>query len=129
MYLDTDSVLALVKESDWLKTDVEMRIKGEKTLCTSVMTVVECRLVLIREEGRDVSHSVEKVLKKTKIQLLPLNEKILEKSRELSIKYDFLGVFDALHAATSIVENETMLSTDHVFALIDEVKVTDPREG
>ena len=40
MYLDTDCILALVKDSDWLKKPVQRRLKQEKKLSTSVLSIV-----------------------------------------------------------------------------------------
>ena len=77
VYLDTDCILALVKESDWLKKPVQRRLKSEKKLSTSVLSIVECRLVLLRESIPKEAFSVEKEIKKWKIKLIPLDEKIL----------------------------------------------------
>lgn len=128
VYLDTDCIIALVKENDWLKTAVKNRLKKEKKLCTSVITVIECRLVLTRENTIEEALSVEKIISRYKIKLLPLNEKILAKSKHLIKKFEFLGTFDSLHAATALLYKEKILSTDHVFLLISKLDVEDPRE-
>ncbi len=105
-----------------------LELKKEKSLCTSSLTVIECRLVLLREGTKDEALGVEKVLKKNKVGLLPLDDKVISRSNSLMKKYDFLGTFDALHIATAIVNKEQILSTDHVFPMIKEVKSVDPRE-
>ncbi len=128
VYLDTDCVLALVKDSDRLKEPVQNRIKDEKGLLTSVLTVVECRLVLLRENTPEEMFRIEKTLKDWKIKLIPLDEKVLKKSKQLMHKHDFLGTFDALHIATAINQNEKTLSTDHIFAIIPGLNVIDPRD-
>ena len=128
MYLDTDCILALVKESDWLKKPVQKRLKSEKKLSTSVLSIVECRLVLLRESIPKEAFSVEKEIKKWKIKLIPLDEKILNKGKKLMQKFDFLGTFDALHIATAIIQNEKIMSSDHVFPLIPELEIVDPRD-
>ncbi len=129
MYLDTDCILALVKDSDWLKKTVEKRIKNEKKLCTSVLSVVESRLVLIREENIDIALSVEDKLRNLRIKLLPLEERILLESNGLMVQFDFLGTFDALHIATAKLHKEKILSTDHIFGMIPGLSVEDPRKG
>lgn len=127
MYLDTDCILALVKESDWLKEPVEGRVKGEKKLVTSILTVIECRLVLLREATTEEAFRVENVIKTWKIKLIPLDEKVMKRSKKLMQQNDFLGTFDSIHIATALINNEPILSTDHVFSLIPELDVEDPR--
>ncbi len=129
MYLDTDCVLALAKESDWLKEAVMSAIKDSESLCTSALTVVECRLVLLREESNETAFSIESVLKKWNIKILELDEQMMYESKRLMKEFVFLGTFDALHIATAILHDETILSTDHVFPLVDRVRVVNPRNG
>ena len=128
MYLDTDCILALIKDSDWLKASVQKRLKHEKKLFTSVLSVVECRLVLLRESTPKEVFSIEEAIKKWKIKLIPLDKKTLEKSKKLMQEFDFLGTFDAIHIATAILHKEKILSTDHIFSLIPKLKVEDPRD-
>jgi uncharacterized protein with PIN domain len=128
VYLDTDCILALVKDSDWLKAPVEKRLKNEKRLVTSALTVVECRLVLLREASLQDAFRVEDVIKKWKIKLIPLDDKVLERSKKLIQQNDFLATFDSIHIATALMNNEQILSTDHVFSLIPELVVEDPRD-
>jgi len=128
VYLDTDCILTLVKDKDWLKKPVEKRIKNEKKLCTSVLSVVESRLILIREENIDSALSVEEKIKNMNIKLLPLDEQILKESNHLMWQFDFLGTFDALHIATAKLKKEKILSTDHIFELIPGLPVEDPRK-
>ncbi|UCF08499.1 MAG: PIN domain-containing protein [Thermoplasmata archaeon] len=127
VYLDTDCILALVKESDWLKTPVEKRIKNEKGLCTSVMSVVESRLVLMREENIESVFRIEEKLNSLKIKLLPLDENIISESNNLMKDFDFLATFDAIHIATAKLHKEKVLSTDHIFKLVPGLTVEDPR--
>lgn len=127
VYLDTDCILALVKDSDWLKKMVEKRIQNEKRLCTSVLSVVESRLVLMREENIQTALCVEKELKKHRIKLLPLEENMISESNRLMEEFDFLGTFDALHIATAKLHREKILSTDHILKQVPDLFVEDPR--
>jgi len=91
VYLDTDCILALVKDSDWLKAPVEKRLKSEKRLVTSALTVVECRLVLLREASLQDAFRVEDIIKKWKIKIIQLDDKVLERSKKLMQQNDFLA--------------------------------------
>jgi len=128
VYLDTDCILALVKDSDWLKEPVTKKIKREKKLSTSVLTVIECRLVLLRENTPEEAFRVEKVINKWKIKLIPLDEQVLKQAKKFMQEFDFLGTFDAVHIATADLNCETILSTDHVSSLIPNIEVVDPRD-
>ena len=128
VYLDTDCILAIVKDSDWLKKSVEKRIRNEKRLCTSVLSVVESRLVLMREEDIESVFNIQEKLKSLKIKQFPLDENVLSKSNKLMKDFDFLAIFDAIHIATARLHNEKVLSTDHIFKLIPNLTVEDPRE-
>lgn len=126
MYLDTDIILALVKEEDWLKEHVNLKkIKDPKT---SVFTIIEAEIVLRREYPRELSLSVLDKVKSLEIGLLPMTEKILEKSNNLSRKYPRLNVFDSVHASFSIIHKEKLISTDTIFNELEEVENIDPRD-
>ena len=129
VYLDTDCILALVKEEDWLKQDVMDFIRGKKNLNTSVITVLECRMVLLRKEEVDIALKVEEIIKEYGINLYPLTENILKKSNELMLQYGFIQTFDAVHAATAIVYQQKMVSTDHIFPKVESLLVDNPRSS
>ncbi len=76
---------------------------------------------LYREEKRDHMHDIESAIRNMKIKFLPLDEKTTLLSNDLLKKYEFLGIFDSIHAATSIIHNQTLLSTDHIYPLLDEL--------
>ena len=128
MYLDSDCVLALIKDSDWLKNTVKERVSTENELFTSAVTIIECKLVISREEQRELMHDIDSKIIEAGIQLLPFNLETDEISNKLLKKYEFLGIFDSIHAATSILHELILLSTDHIFPLMEEVRSEDPRK-
>lgn len=127
MYLDTDCVLALIKEKDWLKEFVLERIEDESSLMTSMISILECRLVLSREDNRSKSIDLVEMIKKFKMELIPYDVETENKARSLLSKYSFLNIFDSLHLATAILNDERILSTDHLFPEVTEVVCIDPR--
>lgn len=125
MYLDTDIILALIKKEDWLKKYIN--IKKIKSPKTSVLNVLETRLILLREYSRKDAIDALNKIRNNKIKILEVNERIIEKSQKLIEKYPSLNMFDAIHAASAIINSEKLLSTDSVFDVIEEVNKIDPR--
>lgn len=127
-YLDTDCILALIKESDWLKSHVENAVGPDEKYYMSVLTVIECKLVISREDQREKIHDLNVRIMDHNIELLPVDNYVERVSDQLLKKYDFLGIFDSIHAATAIINGLTILSTDHIFPLMEELSVNDPRD-
>jgi predicted nucleic acid-binding protein len=125
VYLDTDVILAVIKRDDWLKRYVNLkRIHHPKT---SVLTIVEAELVLIREVSREAAISCLKEVKEKGITLLPIGQEILKISSDFLEKYPRLNLFDSIHAAFSFKLKEEILSTDSIFDGVSEIKKRDPR--
>ncbi len=126
MYLDTDIILALIKKDDWLKKYIKLSfIEKPKT---SVLTIIESRIVLEREYSKEESLRVLARINELKIQIIPLGEKTIAKSIELTKKYPKLGIFDSIHAACSIIVKDKIISTDSIYSEINEVNHIDPRK-
>lgn len=127
-YLDTDCILASIKESDWLKPHIEKVVQGEDRFFTSVLTNIECKLVLSRESAREDMDDMEAHYHRYNVKMLPFDEKVERLSDHPLKKYEFLGIFDPIHAASSIPHGLQMVSTDHIYPLIEGLSVKDPRE-
>ena len=126
MYLDTDIILALIKDEDWLKEHVDL--KQMQPAKTSVFTVIEAELVLLREYSRNDAIAVLDKLKTLKIEILPVTEPIIKQSQKLLSQYSELNIFDSIHVACAVVNDELIVSTDTVFQNILGLKRKDPRE-
>ena len=126
MYLDTDIILAFIKPKDWLKPYV--KIKEIENPRTSTFSVIEAEIILSREYDRKDIFTILDKLKKSGIEILSFDEKILEKSIELMEKYPRLHVFDSVHAAFAFALKEKLMSTDSIFDTIHGIEKIDPRE-
>lgn len=125
MYLDTDVILAFVKEEDWLKKHISLNnISNPKT---STFTIIEAEIVLDREYERGVALQILPKIQNRDIHLLPLTEKIVSTGRDMLAKYAKLNVFDAIHVAFSFSFEEILISTDTIFNRVKEVQNKDPR--
>ena len=127
MYLDTDIVLSQIKKRDWLKEVVRRKLSEiNEDFCTSAITVVECQIILLREEGREEAIKAMDKIETLGLRILPLTKEVLNKSKELMSKYSKLNIFDSIHLAHAILEGERILSTDRLFDEIEEVVKVDP---
>jgi len=127
VYLDTDVILSLLKERDWLKESVEKKLREvNEKLKTSAITIVECQIVLIREESRSSATDVLDRIRELRVEVLPLTEEVLQLSKELLEKYPKLNIFDSLHIAHVLHEGEKIMSTDSLFDEIEGVARMDP---
>lgn len=126
MYLDTDIILALIKNEDWLKNHVSKL--NLKNAVTSSFTIIEARIVLVREYSRKEANEALNKIKNLNVEILSVDKNVIEKSQELIEKYSNLGMFDAIHLACAIAHNKTILSTDNVFKEIKEINYKDPRD-
>ncbi len=87
MYLDTDIVLSQIKRKDWLKEIVKRKLSEiDEKPSTSAITIVECQIVLLREESREVAIKVMGKIESLGLRILPLTKEVLKKSTELLSK-------------------------------------------
>ena len=127
MYLDTDVILSQIKKRDWLKEIVNRKLSEiNEELSTSAITVVECQIVLLREESREEAIEAMEKIESLGLRILPLTKEVLAKSTELLSKYPKLNIFDSIHLAHAILEGERILSTDRLFDEIKEVVRINP---
>ncbi len=123
MYLDTDILLALIKDKDWLKNYIKLeKINNPQT---SVLTLIEAQLVLAREFGRNDIFRINKI-KDFKIKIIDLDKEVFDMSNNLLRQYN-ITIFDSLHAAFCLIKKEKLLSTDHIFDIVKDLKRIDPR--
>lgn len=125
MYLDTDVILALVKDSDWLQSEVDMEnIDAPKTSTTAL---IEAQIVFIGD-SREHAAGVKQEVDSRGIQIVSTGPDVVEKSSAMLEKYERLNVFDSLHLSHAEVLDEKIVSTDTLYPEIDEVENVDPRE-
>ena len=110
MFADTDFILALFKESDWLKGKAtELFIKNKGAIRTSVSVMIEVALVCKRKQMHlpDVFKNVLEVIQ------IDEGSYAVCMSATLYIEKHGLGVFDAFNAA--YCGYDTMLSSDSAY--------------
>ncbi|WEL24015.1 type II toxin-antitoxin system VapC family toxin [Candidatus Nanohalovita haloferacivicina] len=106
MYVETDFILALLKEDDWLSDKAEQIYReNRKDLWTSEYTLLELMLVAYRED-RNVLKTVSET-----IELLEVrgDSKDIE-SAAAYVQQEEMTPFDALHLVKS--DGEKIVSSD-----------------
>ena len=110
MFADTDFLLALVKETDWLKKSSETILEKHKgSINTSVSVMIELALVCKRQRLNvtDVFASV--------FELVGINEETYKLclNAALYVEKDALNIFDAFHAA--YCGSDAIISSDSAY--------------
>lgn len=110
MFTDTDFLLALVKESDWLKRSAENILEKHKGIInTSVSVMIELAIVCKRLRLNVVDTFA------SAFELVKINEETYKLCLDaaLYMEKDALNVFDAFHAA--YCGSDAIISSDSVY--------------
>jgi len=126
VYLDLDVILAELKATDWLASEVDLdSLEAPKT---SVATGIELQYVMEDEWDRDRVVRAHQEIAGKDIDLVPLSSDVLDAAADLRAQYDALNVFDGVHLGSAAVLDEPIISTDTLFPEIPEIKHIDPRD-
>lgn len=126
MYLDTDVLLALLKEDDWLQADIDSASFDSPK--TSIITAVEIQLVMFDSWSRSELATVYEAISDLNIDILPLTVEAFQTGAELLPEYSSLNVFDSIHVGHACVLDEPLISTDTLYPKIEDVENQDPRD-
>ena len=123
MYLDTDVILAVLKEDDWLQSKVDLdKVEDPKT---SAITITEIQLVY--EDWATRFDNIKQKIEDLGIEILGLNPETVQKSSKLQKTHEKLNVFDSIHLAHAEELGDTIISTDTLYPEIEKIKSEDPR--
>lgn len=126
MYLDTDVILAELKDDDWLASAVDHTVLDSPV--TSTATVLEVQYAMQDEWDRDRLATAHEAIGEAGIRLVDLREDHLDEIRTFRVRYDRVNVFDAVHLGTAYVEGVPIVSTDTLYPDVEEVDHVDPRD-
>lgn len=126
VYLDLDVILAELKESDWLASEVDLDSIADPK--TSVATGIELQYVMEDEWERDRVVRAHQEIVDCGISVVPLDSDALDAAADLRSQYDSLNVFDGVHLGTAHTFGEPIVSTDTLFPQIPEIEHVDPRD-
>lgn len=136
MLIESDIVLAYVKEEDWLK---EYSLKLLKAAEDNKLELYVSREIihelyyLARRYNVDIRVFLEKIVALTRInnvRWIPTDIEIDLTALTLMIEYEINSIFDAYYAATTLLKDpdKIIISTDKVYDKIPGIKRIDPRQ-
>jgi predicted nucleic acid-binding protein len=119
MYVETDFLLALAKESDWLKPEAEAAL-ADHDVETSILAYAEFLLV-VDDYEIDRVRAVANLLK-----LVPVRSETHEQAILKAVKYQEeygMTAFDALHAGMTETRETPVLSSEQDYDDLDVDRV------
>ena len=135
MLIETDIILAHIKEDDWLKPYTERILfkaeRGELKLYVSCEVIHEIYYI-VRKYDLSLEYALGKIAALTNIEnlvWLPTTIDVDLAALTLMIEYGLKSIFDAYYAATTLVldPDKIIISTDEVYDRIPGIKRIDPR--
>lgn len=133
--IELDLLIALVNREDGLHESASRLFEaaakgriGKITIAASAL--IEYELIL-RSRGyseEDIAADIKALTKIKNIEEAPINSKVILAASSLRKKYP-LTYFDSLHAATAILHDREIISTDKAYREIKELKTISPEEA
>ena len=136
MLIETDILVAHVKESDWLKRPSEIILgaaeSGELSLCASSESLHELYYLGVKL-GIDLETLLAKIASLVRIEgirWLPSTAEVSLAALTLMIEYGLSSIFDAYYAATALLmdPDRTIVSTDSAYDSVPGLRRVDPRD-
>src|SRR3989338_6205464 len=120
IYAESDFLLALIKSSDWLKSNAEKiynEHKNKNNIITSTATIVEVALVCERL-NLNVEDAIGSIFSMAEVEGITKEEAM---EAAYLIKNENFSVFDAFHAALS--RGRPIVSSEHIYDKIGKPRI------
>ncbi|GAA0283813.1 PIN domain-containing protein [Halobacterium noricense] len=131
MYVETDTLVALAKDDDWLQ-DAAVQALDEYDPHTSILAYAELLVLFYdREQGSyeiDIPRAVTNLLEL--VPVVPRTHEDAVLAAATFIEDEELTPFDALHAGLAATRDETLLASETAYETVgvDHVRLVDERE-
>jgi len=131
--LDSDIFIAIIKEEDRLKQPSLKILKAIerrklKNAYASVASIQEIIFWLLNRGFKDkILLTVSGVFKIKNLEWIPLDKEVFLTASALIEEYE-LGAFDAYIAATALLKDRVILSSDHIYDKIKGIRRVSPEE-
>lgn len=117
-YADTDFILAIIKEDDWLGSNAYKLLKEhEGEIVTSIITVLETIVVLKRSGIKNTPAIIEDILEIADPMYVD-EDKLFQAAFYMK---DGANPFDAFHAALS--NEHTIISSDSIYEELNKKRI------
>lgn len=118
VYVETDFLIALTKDADWLKDRAEEALE-EHDVVTSSYAYLELLLVGAQYEFDHVK------LFSNLLELVPVESEVERQLVLKAVNYfeDGLTAFDAFHAATAETRTHPILGSDNAYEDVDPERI------
>lgn len=130
--IETDLILALASSTDKHHKEAVKLIKKVKPLKLSPYALIELDLLILsgklKAEIPEFYRGLSEVLSYYGLEVISPTPKHVAKSWELRERYG-ITYFDSLHAATAIIENETLVSYDRTYSNVEGLRYLSPEEA
>ena len=121
MYLRRDVIEFILKSSDKFQPTIEKILSLKEKLFTSAISIIVLEL-----EKKKLEKDYKQLSKK--IEILPIDKKLLEDSFKIKNKYN-ISIFDSIEIASCMRIKDKFLTFDiKSFENIKEVKIVNPSE-
>ena len=133
MLLDSDVFIAIIKEEDRLKQASLKILKAVerrklKRVYASIATVQEIIFWLLNRGFKDkILLTTSRLFEIRNLEWVPLSKEVFLTASALIEEYD-LRAFDAYMAATALLRDRVILSSDHVYDKIKGIKRIAPEK-
>ena len=118
IYAESDFLLALIKSSDWLKSNAEKTYNEHKdNIITSNATIIEVALVCERL-NLNVEDAIGSIFSMAEVEGITKEEAM---EAAYLIKNENVSVFDAFHAALS--RGRPIASSEHIYDKIGKPRI------
>jgi predicted nucleic acid-binding protein len=117
MYVETDFLMALLKEEDWLRDAALSSLDERDDIHTSILSYAEVLVLFYDREASayeiDAPRAVANLLELVPIEPASHEDAVL--AATVFIDEHDLTPFDALHAGVAATNDETVLSSDRAY--------------
>lgn len=132
--IELDLLIALVNKEDKLHETASKLFEaaangkiGKITIAASALMEYELILKSRGYNDEEISADIKALTRIKNVGEAPINAQVILKAINLRRKYQ-LTYFDSLHAATAILQDGTIISSDKAYQEIKELKTIHPEE-
>ncbi|MGP3668040.1 MAG: type II toxin-antitoxin system VapC family toxin [Candidatus Bathyarchaeota archaeon] len=132
--VELDLLIALVNREDGLHEAASKLFEaaahgriGKITIATSALMEYELILKSRGYSEEDIATDIRALTSIRNVDEAPINAQVMLTAINLRKKYQ-LTYFDSLHAATAILHDGAIISTDKAYREIKELKAIDPKK-